>query len=96
MRERLFVSKTLQPSSQTDSSHHLTTDMKKTYHGLKTKIITVVTEQMMTGSPQKIKAKTQNQDWRTENVDLEMGMSDMTISDISSGGSRLHHDWDSN
>ena len=54
---------------------------------------TVETEPMMTGSPQTIKAKTKTKDWQTENINTEMGIGDITVTNISSG-SRLQHEWD--
>ena len=53
--------------------------MKKTYPGLSTRRIAVECQPFMKGSNQKIKAKTV-QDWKSENVDVEMGLSDMTLS----------------
>ena len=41
----------------------------------------VTCQPLLQASTQKIKAKTKVNDWKTEEVDLEMGISDMTISD---------------
>ncbi len=41
----------------------------------------VTCQPLLQASMQKIKAKTKVNDWKTEEVDLEMGISDMTISD---------------
>ncbi len=55
--------------------------MKANYPGLATRRMAVTCQPLLQASMQKIKAKTKVNDWKTEEVDLEMGISDMTISD---------------
>ena len=55
--------------------------MKKKYPGLSTRRIVVEGQPLMEMSKQKMKAKTKNEDWRTEDVDVDMGLDNMTISD---------------
>ena len=59
--------------------------MKKQYSGLTTKRMTVVCESsMMVGSNQKIKAKTKNQNWKEEIIEVEeFGLTDIQVSDIT-------------
>lgn len=64
--------------------------IKKTYNGIITTRSRVESAPMLDASKVKLKAKTKTQDWKKEDIDKEMGIGDMTISDISTsarGGS---------
>lgn len=57
-------------------------DMKKKYTGLSTCRIAVECQPLMQASNQKLKAKTKVKDWEKENVDVEMGMTDINVSSL--------------
>jgi len=58
--------------------------MKQTYQGLYTQRICVECQPLMQNSNQRIKARTKdisgNTEWHQEDVNVEMGMDDMTLS----------------
>lgn len=56
--------------------------MKKKYTGLSTFRIAVECQPLMQASNQKLKAKTKVKDWEKENVDVEMGMTDINVSSL--------------
>ena len=58
---------------------------KLTYHGLKTQRSTVESTPLMDASKVNLKAKTKYEEWHDGgNTSVEMGVNEMTFSDISS------------
>ena len=55
--------------------------MKKKYEGLKIKVIYTEPVTLLQNSKVRLKAKTEVRDWHTDDIDIEMGMDDMTITD---------------